>query len=40
MMKKLLMLAGTTLLLATAISADWPFPPCFPDACSAISSTR
>lgn len=30
-MKKLLMLAGLILALATAVSADWPIPPCYPD---------
>ena len=29
-MRKLLMLAGLILALATAVSADWPQPPCLP----------
>ena len=33
-MKKFLMLAGLILTLATAVSADWPSPPCFPTCAS------
>jgi hypothetical protein len=35
-MKKLLMLAGLTLALATAVSADWPLPPCLPNCFSSV----
>lgn len=30
MMKRVLLLAGMMLALVTAISADWPVPPCDP----------
>jgi hypothetical protein len=40
MMKKLLLVAGMMMLLATAVSADWPIPDCFPISCLSSSSTR
>jgi hypothetical protein len=40
MKKTLLMLAGLMLVLATAVSADWPAPPCLPNCLDSITSAR
>ena len=37
MLKRLLLIAGMTLAFVTAISADWPSPPCLPDCLSSVS---
>ena len=31
MLKKLLLLVGLTFAFVTAVSADWPLPPCTPE---------
>lgn len=38
MFKRLFFLAGVVLALATAVSADIPFPPCTPSCAVAIGS--
>jgi len=40
MKKKLLILAGMMIALATAVSADWPMPPCYPNCLDGITSAR
>ena len=37
MLKKLLVLTGLALALVTAVSADWPIPPCNPDCLVNVS---
>jgi hypothetical protein len=40
MLKKLLLLAGMTLIFTAAVSADWPIPPCPPNCGFASTSAR
>jgi hypothetical protein len=40
MLKKVLLLAGAVFLLASAVSAEIPYPPCAPDCANLISSAR
>ena len=40
MLKRLLLLAGVAAALATAVSADIPYPPCIPNCAVAIPSGR
>ena len=39
MIKKLLLLAGMTLVFTVAVSADMPLPPC-PPSCDVLSIVR
>lgn len=37
MMKRLVLLAAMVFALASAVSAEWPFPPCSPDCLVSVS---
>ena len=40
MLKRLLLLASLTMAFVTAVSADWPFPPCDPACPMIVSASR